>query len=68
MAIFNVKAYTVELYEDKIEAASEEEAQDKLIEKWENQEIESEETQFIFEDNEGFDVLEGLFVEEDSED
>ena len=65
---FRVKAYTVEYYEGEVEADSEEEAKEKFIEKWENAEIANDETQFFFDDEEGFEVLGSLCEETEEED
>ena len=67
MEKFKVKAYSVEYFETEIEANSKEEAEDKLVDKWENSEIESEGAEFLFEDTEGFDIINDLFVEDTEE-
>ena len=65
---FKVKAYTVEFYEDEVEAENEEEAKEKFMEKWENAEISNDETQFFFDDEDGFDILNNIFLDENSQD
>ncbi len=64
MAKFKVKAYGIEYLEGEIEAKNEEEAQEKLLEKWEQGEVESNEVNFVFDGNEGFDLIKDIFSEE----
>jgi hypothetical protein len=60
---FKVRAYTIELYEDEVEAENEEDAKEKFMEKWENAEIVNEDTHFFFDDEEGFEVIDGIVAE-----
>lgn len=52
MAVFKIRAYATDYYEKEIEAATLEEAKEIFQTQWENGEIESEQTDFNFQDEE----------------
>ncbi len=68
MAKFKVKAYSVDLYEQEVEAKTEEDAQDKLLEKIENAEIAPEEGTVFFSDDESFSILAELVSDDECDD
>jgi len=63
MAKFKLQAYSVDLYEDEIEAESAEKAQDVFMEKIENGDVAPEEGNVFFEGEDGFELLSELVAD-----
>jgi hypothetical protein len=63
---FKIKACSVEIIEQEIEAENQEKAEDLFLEKYENGDIGSEEGTIFFEGDEGFKMIsEIVFSEEE---
>jgi len=63
MTKFKIKLYSVDYYEDEVEASSEEEAQDKLMDNIEEDKLEAKDGVLLFNGDEGFEVFEEMFSE-----
>ncbi|MFA6022798.1 MAG: hypothetical protein WC781_01800 [Candidatus Pacearchaeota archaeon] len=73
MTKFRVKVYAIESYEEEIEAESEHQAQEIFIDKYDNDDVESAESNLLFETDEGFEMIREIVensgeIEEDFED
>ena len=61
MPKFKIKAYSIDFFEKEIEAENQEKAEEKFQAEWENSDIESQESQLFLQQDEGFEVINEIY-------